>query len=344
MSGVETFELAPGYAISRVIRGGWQLAGGHGPIDRAAALDDLIAAFDAGIFTFDCADIYTGVEELYGEMRARLLRDARDRGGEAASGSHQIRAGPRHSAKIDRARRRGDHRPIAARLERRGARSGAVPLVGLRRAALARGVSSGSMTCGAREKCAISAPRISTRAICGKFSTADIPLVSMQAQYSLIDSRPERGLAALCGRTGSGSCATARSQADSCPTAGSAPPSRSAPLANRSLTKYKLIIDEFGGWPLFQELLAALRRIADRHGVDVATVASAAGSQTTRRRRRHRRRDVARASRRQRRGRRDPADSPPTMPRLPPSRRGASAREAMSMSSSAIAAAGTARS
>ena len=32
----------------------------------------------------------------------------------------------------------------------------------------------------------------------GKFSTPDIPLVSMQAQYSLIDSRPEHGLAALC--------------------------------------------------------------------------------------------------------------------------------------------------
>jgi aryl-alcohol dehydrogenase-like predicted oxidoreductase len=81
MNGVETFELAPGYVISRVIRGGWQLAGGHGPIDRAAAIDDLIAAFDAGIFTFDCADIYTGVEELYGDMRARLQSM---RGSEAA--------------------------------------------------------------------------------------------------------------------------------------------------------------------------------------------------------------------------------------------------------------------
>ena len=33
---VETFELAPGYAISRVIRGGWQLAGGHGAVDGTA--------------------------------------------------------------------------------------------------------------------------------------------------------------------------------------------------------------------------------------------------------------------------------------------------------------------
>ena len=33
MSRVETFEIAPGYAITRIIRGGWQLAGGHGAID-----------------------------------------------------------------------------------------------------------------------------------------------------------------------------------------------------------------------------------------------------------------------------------------------------------------------
>jgi aryl-alcohol dehydrogenase-like predicted oxidoreductase len=48
------------------------------------------------------------------------------------------------------------------------------------------------------------------------------------------------------------------------------------PFENRSLTKYKLIIDDFGGWGLFQELLAILRGIADSHGTDIATVASRA--------------------------------------------------------------------
>ena len=48
------------------------------------------------------------------------------------------------------------------------------------------------------------------------------------------------------------------------------------PLENRSLTKYKLIIDDFGGWDLFQALLRCLRGIADRHQTDIATVASAA--------------------------------------------------------------------
>lgn len=37
-------------------------------------------------------------------------------------------------------------------------------------------------------------------------------------------------------------------------------------MPNRSLIKYLLIIDEFGGWGLFQKLLQTLRAVADRHG------------------------------------------------------------------------------
>jgi len=50
--------------------------------------------------------------------------------------------------------------------------------------------------------------------------------------------------------------------------------SPSGPFANRSLVKYRLIIDEFGGWPLFQLLLGALKAVGDKHGCDIATVAT----------------------------------------------------------------------
>jgi aryl-alcohol dehydrogenase-like predicted oxidoreductase len=53
-------------------------------------------------------------------------------------------------------------------------------------------------------------------------------------------------------------------------------PEPKPPFENRSLTKYKLVIDDFGGWALFQDLLRALRAIADRHRTDIATVASRA--------------------------------------------------------------------
>ncbi len=101
--------------------------------------------------------------------------------------------------------------------------------------------------------------------------------MSLQVQYSLLDSRPESGLADLCRlRHGvallcygsvAGGFLSDRWIGAREPIAG---------LENRSLVKYKLIIDDFGGWRLFQELLATLRRIADRHATDIATVASRA--------------------------------------------------------------------
>ena len=77
---MQRISIAPGYEISRVIRGGWQLAGGHGAIDEETAIEDMVAFADAGITTFDCADIYTGVEDLIGRFRLRY----RDMQGQAA--------------------------------------------------------------------------------------------------------------------------------------------------------------------------------------------------------------------------------------------------------------------
>ena len=73
---MQRIALAPDHEISRVIRGGWQMAGGHGAIDSAEAVADMIAFADAGITAFDCADIYTGVEELIGAFR-RAYADLR---------------------------------------------------------------------------------------------------------------------------------------------------------------------------------------------------------------------------------------------------------------------------
>ncbi|MCG8461172.1 MAG: aldo/keto reductase [Holophagales bacterium] len=69
-------ELRPGYRIRRLINGGWQLSTGHrrqgvGSEDPLEMLEQRLAA---GCTTFDCADIYTGVEELLGEMIRRHRR------------------------------------------------------------------------------------------------------------------------------------------------------------------------------------------------------------------------------------------------------------------------------
>lgn len=269
----ETREIAPGYTITRLIRGGWQLAGGHGPIDREQVVEDLVAAFDAGVTTFDCADIYTGVEELYGALRERLRAS---RGEDAV---RRLRVHTKLVPDLSTLPRitRADIEAIVDRSLRR-LRVERLDLVqfhwwdyaaprwleaigwlnDLRRAGKVRLIGGTNFdTVHVREILA-----------------AGVPLTSMQVQYSVLDQRPaagfaelcrSRGVALLCYGTVAGGFLSDR-WLDAAEPAG--------PLANRSLVKYKLIIEDFGGWPLYQELLRALRRIADRHGVDSASVAT----------------------------------------------------------------------
>src|SRR5262249_45246400 len=68
---IERTTIAPGLEVSRIWKGGWHLSGGHGAVDRAAAIEDMRAFAEAGITTFDVADIYTGVEELIGLFRRK---------------------------------------------------------------------------------------------------------------------------------------------------------------------------------------------------------------------------------------------------------------------------------
>ena len=275
MTPLPLIDLRPGYRITRVIRGGWQLAGGHGPVDRAEAVADMMAFAEAGILTFDCADIYTGVEELIGAFRTAWA----DRHGQAAlAGLHvhtKLVPDLARLATCDRAYVRGivDTSLKRLRMERLDLVQFhwwdyAVPryldVLGWLKDLQAEGKIA---QIGATN---FDTPRVR------EILEAGIPLMSMQVQYSLLDRRPERqllplaldrGLWLFCYGTVAGGFLGDRWLGA---------PEPQEPLENRSLTKYKLIIDDFGGWDLFQALLRCLRGIADRHGVDIATVASAA--------------------------------------------------------------------
>ena len=105
---------------------------------------------------------------------------------------------------------------------------------------------------------------------------AGVPVFTHQLQFSLLDDRPTHGMlelcrehriALLCYGTVAGGFLSERWLGVPEPGAG---------FANRSLTKYKLIIDEFGGWAQFQQLLAVLRDIGQRQHCDIATVATRA--------------------------------------------------------------------
>ena len=265
---VPTIGLAPGYRISRMLRGGWQLAGGHGPVDEARAVADMAAFVEAGITAFDCADIYTGVEELIGRFRRSATPEQR------AKLKVHTKFVPDMSqlAKVDRGyvTRVIDRSLARLRTERldlvqfhwwdyavSGWQEAAGHLADLQRAGKID-LLGGTNFDTSRSRALIE---------------RGFPLVSMQTQYSLLDTRPEKALAWLCASHGlhllcygtlAGGFLSERWLGRPEPAA----------LENRSLTKYKLVIDDIGGWDLFQSLLAALRRIAAKHGVGIGNVAT----------------------------------------------------------------------
>ena len=118
--------------------------------------------------------------------------------------------------------------------------------------------------------------------------SAGLSVESNQIQYSLLDRRVEatmvdvcdqHGVRLLCYGTLAGGFLSDRWLGKEDPVASEVPldaASLSTCLTNRSLIKYYLVLREFGGWTLFQELLLVLRRVADRHGEEyIATVAQA---------------------------------------------------------------------
>ncbi len=266
---IPLIDLAPDYSIPRLILGGWQLSAGHSGrlVDPTPTFDEWDHCLDRGANTFDCADIYTGVEALIGDyIRRRLAR------GQAPPQVHtkfvpDLEVLPTIDRRyvagvIDRSLRRlGVERLDLVQFhwwdyEIPGAvetlhwlddlrRDGKIRLIGLTNfdtAHLDRLVATG------------------------------VPIASLQVQYSLVDQRPARGLAhraavhdvaLLCYGTLAGGFLADR-------WLGAAEPDQPA---NRSLVKYRLIIEDGGGWAWFQRVLGALRNVADRHGADIATVA-----------------------------------------------------------------------
>jgi aryl-alcohol dehydrogenase-like predicted oxidoreductase len=101
-----------------------------------------------------------------------------------------------------------------------------------------------------------------------------IRVVSNQVQYSLIDRRPEVQMSEFCQehRVWLLAYGTLCGGLLSEKYLGQPEPGRGQ-LNTASLGKYKQMVDAWGGWELFQELLRVLRSIANKHGVSIANVA-----------------------------------------------------------------------
>jgi aryl-alcohol dehydrogenase-like predicted oxidoreductase len=272
-AAVERFRLTPEYSISRVIKGSWQLAGGHGSIERERALADMRLYVEAGITTFDCADIYTGVEELTGEFLRRHQGAMRD--GQLPDVQVHTKYVPDLDA-LPTLTRRDVEAVIDRSLQRLGVErldlvqfhwwdydipgyvEAASHLESLRKAGKVRHIAVTNFD----------VPHLEA------ILEAGVPVASNQVQYSVLDGRPERGMVDLCERHGISLLCYGTVAGGFLSDRYAGVPEPPSPFENRSLTKYKLIIDDFGGWSLFQQLLATLEEIARKHRVSLATVAT----------------------------------------------------------------------
>ncbi len=273
MADIERIELAPEYSISRVIKGSWQLAGGHGLVDVDAAVADMRRFVGAGVTTFDCADIYTGVEELIGTF-LRLSRDA--------VRSDEVPPIQVHTKCVPDL----DRLPALSRPDVEATVDRSLRRLGVERLDLVQlhwwdysvpgYVDAAGWLYDLEKRGKIWHVGVTNFDVehLEEILHEGIPVVSNQVQYSVLDRRPElemadfckaRGISLLCYGTVAGGLLSDRY-------VGAAEPS--PPYENRSLTKYKLIVDEFGDWRLFQSLLGALQAIADRHEVSLSAVAS----------------------------------------------------------------------
>ena len=270
---VETIELRPGHRMSRVLKGGWQLGGDHGEVRPAEAIADMEAFLDAGITTFDCADIYKGVEEMIGQF----IADVRNRRGAEVADRVVV-----HTKLVPDLTRLHDLRPdeVEAIVDRslKRLRIERLPLVQFFWWDMAIGDPVRALEvlkdCQRKGKIATLGVTNWDTPVMDRFIDAGYDLASAQVQYSVLDRRPAGAFADWAARRDVQILAYGTLAGGFLTEAWLGRPDPGFAFENRSLVKYRLIIDEFGPWNRFQTLLQVLKSVGDRHGVSLAAVAT----------------------------------------------------------------------
>ncbi len=262
-----------GYTFNRVINGCWQLSAEHclqGKLDVRDAIDGFHQLVQQGFTTFDCADIYTGVEEIIGEFVNELKRDGNYRHEDIQVHTKFV---PDKAILptidyeyceriVDRSLERM-HRDALDLVQFHwwdfnvdGMMETAFNLVDLQKKGKIRNIGM----------CNMDTERLKMMVDAG------IEVCSNQAQYSFFDRRPEKtlldysaehGIHTFAYGTLSGGFLDERYMGKE----------YLAP-ETRSQVKYMQVIEDTLTWDGLQKLLVLLKAIADKHGVKIANVAT----------------------------------------------------------------------
>jgi aryl-alcohol dehydrogenase-like predicted oxidoreductase len=274
MSKERYYKLAPDLTICRIVNGMWQVAGGHGRIDHDLAIEDMLRYHEAGFTSWDLADIYGPAEDFIGQFRRKLL----ELKGKEEEELDRIQALTKWVPQPMTITRSIVNESIERSLRRMGVDS--LDLLQFHWWDYNNPYYMDALKylSDIRDKGTIKHIGLTN------FDTermqimtdSDIQIVSNQVQYSIIDRRPEVKMIPFCIKHNLSLLAygslcggliseryLGREQAPS-----------TTELNTLSLRKYKQMIDAWGGWNLFQELLSTLKRIAQKYNVSIANVAT----------------------------------------------------------------------
>ena len=266
------YQLAPDLTVCRIVNGMWQVAGGHGYIDQELAIEDMIRYHEAGFTSWDLADIYGPAEDFIGEFRNRLL---------TLKGKEELNRIQALTKWVPQPRT--ITRPIVNENIERSLRRMSVDSLDLLQFHWwdynnPYYIDSLKYLSDLRDKGTIKHLGLTN------FDTermeimvdSDLRIISNQVQYSIIDRRPEVKMIPFClkhnisllayGSICGGLMSESYLGRTQEPSIGD--------LNTLSLRKYKKMIDAWGGWNLFQELLSTLNRIAQKYNVSIANVAT----------------------------------------------------------------------
>lgn len=260
-------QIEPAYSCARIINGCWQLSTGHGgnQLDPRALKQRFAQLVEAGFTTFDCADIYTGVERLMGDFFA----------GYAHSGLVQVHTKyvpDLHS--LAQLNSRDTERIVHRSLRRLGRERLDLVQFHWWDFDIPGYIEAFGTLEGLREAGKIAHLGVTNFDVkhLSELVDAGMKIRTIQAQYSLLDRRVERAMQSYCRAQGililaygvlaGGLLARAA-------TAGGLSED------NRSLAKYRLLAEEVGGVQAFESLNSVLTEVARKHQCTLSMAAAA---------------------------------------------------------------------
>lgn len=260
---IEKTTLGKDFEICRILNGMWQVAGGHGQIDSEYAVLDMTKYQESGFTTWDLADIYGPAELLIGKFREKIGNNFQ------ALTKFVPNPGPMSSSIVT----------YYIEQSMQKMKTDCIDLIQFHwwdydNQSYLDAMNNLSKLQNEGKIKHIGLTNFDTEHV-RIMKEYGHDIVSNQVQYSILDQRPDRLMAPFFAKHEIKilSYGTLLGGFFSEKYLGADEPHRGN-LTTASLQKYKNMIDAWGGWQLFQELLSTLNVIAKKHQCSIANVAT----------------------------------------------------------------------